>query len=446
MARYEDILEFYENGAAAEVQSLILTLDSDIAFLQVDQHFYIVRALSLLDNSYDAYASLVLEVDLDSVMDSLIKLPWITGATLTIGDQDIIVMSHDMVDRADVSALYAGNIMTVSGVVESNHYSLAYSVGADMSSLLHEGDIYIYLVSLLATLSIPILWFFYQFFKNKVDGPVTELGEFTQEIEQGGFGNQIDAASLKSTEFEALGNNLNAMSAQLQHQFERLYYEELALRDARIKALQSNINPHFLGNTLETINWEARLAGNVKVSSMLESLSTMMEAAIDRSNRPLVHLSEEMIYVNAYLHIIGERLGKRLEVVQELDKDFMDWMVPRLILQPIVENAIEHGITTGKKGTITIRSRRHDEDTLVLEVENDNNFSAEDEQRIRYLLGDELDPNDPAAGKVGIHNVNQRLKMLYDDVGHLTIENTDHGTTLASLYIGKTDERHLSAI
>ena len=76
-------------------------------------------------------------------------------------------------------------------------------------------------------------------------------------------------------------------------------------------ALQSQINPHFLNNTLEIINWEARLSDNRKVSAMIEALSTMLEATLNRKKRHMVALSEELSYVDAYLYIISQRLGER---------------------------------------------------------------------------------------------------------------------------------------
>lgn len=130
-----------------------------------------------------------------------------------------------------------------------------------------------------------------------------------KKIEEGNFGTHLDADDLASAEFGYLSDSFNNMSDKLQYQFERIYKEELALRDARIMALQSQINPHFFSNTLEIINWEARLSGNIKVCKMIEALSTMLSAAMDRNARPLVHLSEEAMYVDSYLYIIRERLS-----------------------------------------------------------------------------------------------------------------------------------------
>ena len=106
----------------------------------------------------------------------------------------------------------------------------------------------------------------------------------SKEIEQGNLGYQVTYKA-ESSEFAYLIINFNRMSEKLKEQFQHIYEEELALRDARIMALQSHINPHFMNNTLEIINWEARLGGMPKVSKMIEALSTLMDATINRKKR-----------------------------------------------------------------------------------------------------------------------------------------------------------------
>ncbi len=140
------------------------------------------------------------------------------------------------------------------------------------------------------------------------------------------------------------------MSSELKNQFERSYLEQQALQQARVKALQSQINPHFLNNTLEVINWEARLSGDERVSAMIEALSVMLNAALDRDGRSMIPLREELSYVDAYLYIIRERLGDRLVIEREIDETMLDEMVPRLIFQPLVENAVEHDLTARHGG------------------------------------------------------------------------------------------------
>ena len=84
-------------------------------------------------------------------------------------------------------------------------------------------------------------------------------------------------------------------------------------------ALQSQINPHFLNNTLEIINWEARMEGNDRVSSMIEALSTMLEATMDRKKQQMIPLSEEISYVEAYCYIIRQRFGEKFQFEKQID-------------------------------------------------------------------------------------------------------------------------------
>ncbi len=197
-------------------------------------------------------------------------------------------------------------------------------------------------------------------------------------------------------------------------------------------ALQSHINPHFMNNTLEIINWEARLSGNEKVSKMIGALSTMLDAAMDRRKRPQVRLSEEMGYVNSYLYITGERLGSRLKVEKELPEELMDCVVPRLILQPVIENAVEHGVAPNGSGTVRLRGYC-DDAYLYLETINDGGMTEEDRARIERLLDPNYNTGKEPAGNLGIANVNQRLRILFGDPCGLTITEREDGKVVAKL-------------
>ncbi|MEG2679543.1 MAG: histidine kinase, partial [Oscillospiraceae bacterium] len=193
-----------------------------------------------------------------------------------------------------------------------------------------------------------------------------------------------------------------------------------------------------LNNTLEIINWEARLAGNAKVSKMIEALSTVLDAAIDREKRPEVHLGEEMAYVSSYLYIIGERFGKRLTITQSIAPDTLEWMVPRLILQPIIENAVEHGMGPAGAGEVIIRSYLEGEN-LILEIENTGVLSPEDQRHIQHLLDPDYDTGKESSKNIGISNVSQRLRILCGAESGLSIVQKDENRVIARLIVAKTD-------
>lgn len=229
-----------------------------------------------------------------------------------------------------------------------------------------------------------LLMFTFRFFRREISRPIDALMAGASDIREGGLGRQIDCQT-GSRKFEHLTDSFNRMSAQLQTQFNRLYQEELARRDAQIKALQAHINPHFLNNTLESINWQARMNGDAKASKMIEALSTVLDAALDRKGMPEVRLSEEMTYVNAYLYIVSQRFGERLTVDIDLPAELMGCKVPRLILQPVIENAVEHGVGSGGQGRIALRGYRRGA-FLILEIENDGGLTPADAGHIARLL------------------------------------------------------------
>lgn len=233
------------------------------------------------------------------------------------------------------------------------------------------------------------------------------------------------------------------MSSELKYQFETIYQEELALKDANIKALQSQINPHFLNNTLEIINWEARMNGNDNVSGMIEALTTMLNATMNRKQRRFVMLSEELSYVDAYLYIISSRYGERFQVHREIDESLLGVSVPILIIQPIVENAVEHGVEENRKGIVEIKIYR-EEDKLSLKVINDGILKESDKEKIRRLLGEGEAKLDESHISLGIRNVNRRLKIIYGDDCGLTVESDEENKTVSTILVKLPKEDNIS--
>jgi two-component system sensor histidine kinase YesM len=113
------------------------------------------------------------------------------------------------------------------------------------------------------------------------------------------------------------------MSLRLKELIERSYKEEIALRDARIQALQSRINPHFLNNALEAINWQARMDGAGTVGEMVETLSVLLNASLDRSEQRLVPLRQELNIVDAYFYFVRLQFGDRLPIQRFIDPSLL---------------------------------------------------------------------------------------------------------------------------
>lgn len=402
---------------------------------------YMVR--NLLDASYHEVATLVFLLNSSYCFENYDSFPENTSVTIQVDECRFQLsgtqVEDEKIDLSEKNNVYGyrwekGILYAYHAARDGDYQMITQARFTDSTYFIFYG--YRLLLVVMAFLLIPLLAVLIHGFNRHVGKPIQKLVDGAREIEKGELGYQVTYCP-GNREFRYLTDTFNKMSGKLKYQFEHIYRSELALRDARLKALQAHLNPHFMNNTLEIINWEARMAGNLRVTEMIEALSTLMDASLDRKGKPEVLLSEEMIYVNAYLYIISQRFGKRLTVKQELPEAIMEEQVPRLILQPLIENAVEHGVAKKSEGMIFIRGYREKE-YLYLEIINDSPLTAEEKETIQRLLNDEYDSSAEPEGNIGITNVNQRLKILHGKNSGLSIAENEDGQVVARLTINTT--------
>ena len=398
--------------------------DTTIRILVFDNELYVAR--NLLDSSFHPYATVVMLCDKSGLLDSFDSIRGAGGVMLLLDDQ--MLDETGTLRQTEPAETQNGDVLCYDGELEGHRLQLQVkTVPFDILADIPELRIAVTAVVLLV---LPLLLVMILLFRRQVTRPVETLLDATDRLQSGERGYQI-ADEAKNKEFERIYRHFNAMSTELQNQFERSYQEQQALQQARVKALQSQINPHFLNNTLEVINWEARLAGDDRVSTMIEALSVMLNAALGRDGRSRIPLKEELGYVDAYLYIISQRLGERLVINREIDETLLELPVPRLILQPLVENAVEHDLAQRHGGTLAVRVYRVG-DEMVLESEHDGSLSAEDLESIRELLASSVVDTE-ISGQVGLRNVRQRLELLYGQAGRLNIEQSAPERILAQV-------------
>ena len=398
----------YHHSTEPVILDAMRDADTAIRLFTADGDLCIAR--NLLDNRFQPYATVVQLVDGHTLSDAMSALPGDTRLTL-----DDLAVDADGLHYLSESA--AGSYgFHFTGSLPDHVLTLDASLAP--FDIFHDMPWLQNAILAVVLLVLPLLAVMILLFRKYMTKPVEILVDATARLQNGERGYQI-SDSPKSHEFQRIYRHFNSMSSELENQFERSILEQQALQQARVKALQSQINPHFLNNTLEVINWEARLAGDERVSAMIEALSVMLNAALDRDGRSQIPLREELSYVDAYLYIIRERLGERLLIEREIDETMLEAMVPRLILQPLVENAVEHDLTARHGGLLCIRARR-EHGFIVLECEHDGTLSAEDLQQIAQMLASDV-ADTTVSGQVGIRNVKQRLDLLYGEKGSLTL-------------------------
>lgn len=400
---------------APQIVEAMEDIDTGIRFLYLEDGLYMAR--NLLDSHFRPYATVAMLLEPEVIFQSLEVIGrvsslslWVDGCPVPLTEEAELPGQGEIRYTLDVD----GHELVFSACPE------AYDIWRDTPWL---G----WAVAGAALMVLPLLMVMIGLFYRNVTSPMEVLSRANAQVQSGQRGYQI-AQRAPNAEFEKLYNNFNAMSAELKNQFDRFSQEQRATQRAQIKALQSQINPHFLNNTLEIISWEARLADNERVCAMIEALSTMLTAALDRDGRTQIPLSEELGYVEAYLYIIRERLGGALQVSQQIAPEMKAQLIPRLILQPIVENAVEHDITANRGGRLVLRGWQQAGE-IILEVEHDGTMTETDRENIRRLASAEA----PVKGRVGLRNVYRRLKLLYGEAGNLTIEEVTPGVILARL-------------
>ncbi len=257
--------------------------------------------------------------------------------------------------------------------------------------------------------------------------PIKRLVEGMKKVERGNKHEDIELD--RNDELGYLSESFNRMSKKTDYLVNRIYKEELALKEAEIKALQAQINPHFLFNTLENINWMAQLNGVPEISETVSALARLIDGSIGRGDR-LISFREELEYIENYMIILKNRYEHKLEMQTGLDEELMDIKIPRLLIQPLVENAVKHGIEKSRRnGIIKLDAYRENGHVVFQVVDNGIGMKPEELEALNRRLKKDAVINEGnstgAAGKsIGLENVNRRIKLLYGSSYGVEIESS----------------------
>lgn len=285
----------------------------------------------------------------------------------------------------------------------------------------------IYLVSavliLLAALAIAF------FLSNEITKPITKLRDSMKEVEKGRFDNAALEISGQN-EISALSSSFNIMTTEIKHLMEQNVEEQRQKRKSELRALQAQINPHFLYNTLDSIIWMAEWGKTKEVVLMTSSLAKLLRQSISNQNE-LVRVEEEVEYTRSYLTIQKMRYKDKLEYDIQLSPEVLKRKVPKLVLQPLVENAIYHGIKYKEgKGTILIDGFR-ESDEIVLKI-TDDGIGMTEEQLAKIF---EKRETDTRKNGVGVLNVHERIQLYYGKEYGLVFKSVSGRGTVVEVHI-----------
>lgn len=274
---------------------------------------------------------------------------------------------------------------------------------------------------LLTALALVILTVVLSFFVSRtISKPVASINYTLQRIGRGDF-NQSSSIQ-REDEIGQLARGVNEMAINLKELVRRVSLAQLKQKEAELKSLQNQINPHFLYNTLNSIQMMAKINKQEKIAQMADDLGMLFKISLNKG-KDTVRLKQEFEHVELYIKLQQIRYKDKIRYFVNAAADIMDYYTIKLILQPIVENAIYHGLEKKSgKGTLKIEAMKND-GYIIIRVEDDGvGIPGEQLEMLRGAL-DGRGEYDPKMMNIGIKNVNERLKLYFGEEFGLQLDS-----------------------
>ncbi|GKX28556.1 histidine kinase [Vallitalea longa] len=248
--------------------------------------------------------------------------------------------------------------------------------------------------------------------------PIKKLVASMKKVEEGNLTIQVNLN--RNDELGMLENSFNHMVNRLKESMDNTIDKQKRLRIAEIKILQAQIKPHFLYNTLDAIKWIAKLNNVKEISIIATQLGSLLRNSIN-CNREFLTVKENLNLINNYLEIQKIRYNNKFSTKINIDEEILQYHIPKLILQPIVENSIVHGFDNiDDKGTLIIKGYKRKDIIYFIIIDNGIGMNEEELDRAIIKKSDE---------HVGLYNVDQRIKLYYgEDYGINILSKFREGT------------------
>ncbi|SDY12692.1 two-component system, sensor histidine kinase YesM [Evansella caseinilytica] len=260
----------------------------------------------------------------------------------------------------------------------------------------------------------------------KITTPIRELVKNIRQVEKGDL--RVRFESLGNDEIGILGHRFKMMVERINQLINREYKLELENKTNQLKVLQSQINPHFLYNTLQSIGTMALKSNAPQVYTSLTELSQIMRYGMN-TDEDVVPLVKEVNYTKAYMQLQKQRFGEELVYILDVDEDTLNVPVPKMLLQPVIENYFKHGFDIRENvGEIIVTAKK---DAAFLHIKIKDNGVGIVEERLQqlrqHLYSEESGHSDEIQMGIGLKNVYTRLKLYYSGRAALTLQSRKQG-------------------
>ncbi len=261
---------------------------------------------------------------------------------------------------------------------------------------------------------------------RSITKPIRKLAEVTDQVAKGDLA--VRSSVRAGVEVNLLSDSMNSMIDKINELLEQVTAEQIRLRKAEFELLQSQINPHFLYNTLDAIVWLAEAGEQKKVVSMVGSLSEFFRSSLNQG-KDVVSISEELMHVRSYLEIQQVRYQDILEYELQIPEELMEYQIPKITIQPLVENALYHGIKNKRGvGKILVTGNKQGNVFGLCIEDNGIGIMPERLEQVRRNIGQQ---ETDAKGSYALYNVNERIRLNFGVEYGITIDSVyGEGTTV----------------
>ena len=252
-----------------------------------------------------------------------------------------------------------------------------------------------------------------------IAGPIERTSKAMQQFAEGDFSVRLPEG--RRDEIGAMNSVFNQTIEKIEQLIKQVVEMETVNKDIEFQALQAQINPHFLYNVLDTINWMARKKGEDNICRMVTSISSLMRVSIS-NKRSMVYIREEIKYVQDYLYIQETRYGDKFTSYIEVDERLNELEIPKMTIQTLVENAVVHGVENATWDCFLYVSGEITDGMAVFTVKDDGVGMSQ--EQLEKLMGTEEEPDHEAERThthLGVYAVRKRLDYVYQNKARMSI-------------------------
>ncbi|SIR40587.1 sensor histidine kinase [Paenibacillus sp. RU4T] len=329
-----------------------------------------------------------------------------------------------------------GRLVVTSSLPFADWTAVTVTPEKDLNVELVEMRRYLFIVGLILILVSIIVA---TILSNTISSPLKRVIREMKKVELGNFQGQVQVRSYR--EINSLAGSFNEMVRQIDQLVERVKISSMSEKNAELLALQSQVNPHFLYNTLDMIYWMLDEKEEDHLGEVVLSLSRMFRYSSHWEQGALVTLGEELEQIRDYLTIITIRLEGRVSVNMEVPPEYLSVPLPKMTLQPIIENAVKHGLEPlGGEGCLVITAGSQGARLTITVKDNGVGMDAAALAMLRASLDSEinapggvLEPGIKRKGGIGLPNVHRRLIHTFGPEYGLRLSSERDGGTTASI-------------